>query len=79
MCATRPECVQFARDLVADALEAFSDEWIHLGGDETHQLGQCPSCAKRVSEVGRGGLFAEYFAPPVPLGAGTRPAAVPVG
>ncbi len=63
ICATRPECAAFARRLVADALEAFDDEWIHLGGDETNQLGQCPGCAERVQQVGKGGLYAEYFAP----------------
>jgi len=63
MCATRPECIRFAHDLVVDALDAFDDEWIHLGGDETRQLGQCPQCAARVAEVGAGGLYAEYFAP----------------
>ncbi|MEW6198199.1 MAG: family 20 glycosylhydrolase [Planctomycetota bacterium] len=63
MCATRPECVAFARGLVADVLGAFDDEWMHLGGDETRQLGQCPACAERVAAVGAGGLYAEYFAP----------------
>ncbi len=63
MCATRPACVAFARGLVEDALATFDDEWVHLGGDETQQLGQCPSCAERVAEVGQGGLYAEYFGP----------------
>jgi hypothetical protein len=63
VCATRPECIAFARGLVADALDAFDDEWIHLGGDETRQLGQCPQCAARVAEVGQGGLYGEYFGP----------------
>ena len=61
ICATRPECARFAQNLVADALNAFDDEWIHLGGDETRQLGQCPQCASRVAQVGPGGLYAEYF------------------
>jgi len=63
MCATRPECVAFVRDLIADALDAFDDEWVHLGGDETRQLGQCPECAARVAQVGKAGLYAEHFAP----------------
>ena len=61
ICATRPECARFAQDLVADALEAFDDEWVHLGGDETRQLGQCPRCAARVARVGTAGLYADYF------------------
>lgn len=63
MCASRPECATLARSLVADALDAFDDQWVHLGGDETRQLGQCPRCAERVAQVGRGGLYGEYFGP----------------
>jgi hypothetical protein len=62
MCPSRPECVQFARGLVADVLAVFDDEWVHLGGDEARQLGQCPTCAPRAAEIGKGGLYAEYFA-----------------
>lgn len=63
MCASRRECIEFARGLVADAIDAFDDQWVHLGGDETRQLGQCPACAERVAKLGKGGLYAEYFAP----------------
>jgi hypothetical protein len=61
MCPSRPECRDFARGLVADAIDAFTDEWVHLGGDETRQLGTCPRCAERARDVGIGGLYAEYF------------------
>ncbi len=61
ICPTRPECVSLVRDLVADVLEAFDDEWVHLGGDETRQLGQCPACAARVQRIGKPGLYGEYF------------------
>lgn len=62
MCPSRPECVAFARDLVRDALESFSDEWVHVGGDETRQLGMCPLCAERAAGIGGvGGLYADYF------------------
>ena len=61
ICATRPECAQFAQNLVTDALAVFNDEWVHLGGDETHQLGQCPACARRAERIGAGGLYAEYY------------------
>jgi len=63
MCPSRPECVRFARDLVQDALDAFDDEWVHLGGDETRQLGQCPQCAERVRREGKAALYAGYYAP----------------
>jgi hypothetical protein len=61
MCPTRPECREFARRLVSDALQCFDDEWIHLGGDETRQLGQCAQCAARARLLGLGGLYGEYF------------------
>ncbi len=62
-CPSRPECAEFARGLIADVLDAFDDEWVHLGGDETKQLGQCERCAARVEQIGKAGLYAEYFAP----------------
>jgi hypothetical protein len=58
MCPSRPECVEFARDLVQDSLSAFSDEWVHLGGDETRQLGQCEICSGK----GKAQIYSEYFA-----------------
>lgn len=63
MCPSRPECVDFARKLVSDAMEAFNDDWVHLGGDETTQLGQCPLCSARAEKIGKAGIYAEYFAP----------------
>lgn len=63
MCPSRPECVALARGLVVDAMEAFDDEWVHLGGDETRQLGRCGRCAERVAKVGKAGLYAEFYRP----------------
>lgn len=57
MCPSRPECVDFARGLVTDALSVFTDEWVHLGGDETRQLGQCELCAPR----DKAEIYADYF------------------
>lgn len=62
ICPSRRECVEFARGLVQDALEAFDDEWVHLGGDEAYQLGECPLCAARAASIGRAGLYAEHYA-----------------
>lgn len=61
MCATRPECVKFARDLVADAMQVFDDEWVHVGGDETKLLGYCPLCSERTKDGGNGKLWGEYY------------------
>ncbi len=61
ICPSREECREFASGLVADAAAAFDDEWIHLGGDETHQLGECPRCRERAAEIGEVGLYAEFY------------------
>lgn len=61
ICPSRDECIRFARGLVEDALAALDDEWVHLGGDETRQIGQCPLCAARAASVGKAGIYAEYF------------------
>lgn len=60
-CPSRPECREFASNLVADAITAFDDEWVHLGGDEAHQLGKCPLCRERAKEIGEIGLYAEFY------------------
>lgn len=61
LCPSRKECADFAWGLVSDAMEAFDDEWIHLGGDEAQQLGQCHYCAERVQSIGVAGLYGEYY------------------
>lgn len=62
ICPSRPECVEFVERLIADALDCFTDEWIHLGGDEAHQLGQCSACAARAADGGVARLYAEHYA-----------------
>lgn len=62
ICPTRAECRALAARLVDDALASFDSDWIHLGGDETRQLGHCPQCAERARSVGLGGLYGEYYA-----------------
>lgn len=61
VCPSRHEVVTFIRGLVDDVIRSFDDAWIHLGGDEAHQLGQCPKCERRVKKVGEGGLYGEYY------------------
>ncbi len=61
LCPSREECTAFALGLVNDAIDAFDDEWVHLGGDEAYQLGECPECAARAEAIGKEGLYAEFF------------------
>lgn len=60
ICPSRQACREFVQGLVADAMEAFDDEWVHLGGDETKQLGVCPFCAERASKIGLAGVYGEH-------------------
>ena len=49
------------RELVDDVIEAHPGlEMIHLGGDETRRLGECPRCADFAREKGKGGLYLEF-------------------
>lgn len=43
-CPSNPDTVDLANGIVADALEIFKSEIIHIGGDETQQLAACPRC-----------------------------------
>lgn len=61
LCPSREDCVSFALNLVDDAMDAFDDQWVHLGGDEAYQLGECPLCAERAESIGKEGLYAEFF------------------
>jgi len=44
-CPSNPDVVELANNLITDALDIFKSEIIHIGGDETQQLGACPTCA----------------------------------
>lgn len=61
ICPSRTECVQFAKNLIDDIITTFDDDWVHLGGDEPWQLGDCPLCQKRVDDVGKAGLYGEFY------------------
>lgn len=78
-CPSNPGTAELARKLVDDVLLAFEPEIIHLGGDETKQLGSCPACRSRIEASngdGKGELFAAHFGPLVAHAAaqGARPA-----
>lgn len=81
-CPSNPEFVRFAEALVDDTIAAFKSDIIHIGGDETWQLGACPACKGRVeawNEAGHDGkaqLYAAHFAPLAQrvIDAGRRPA-----
>jgi hypothetical protein len=61
LCPSRRECVEFARGLVEDVLTVFDDEWVHLGGDEAWELGNCRLCAERAKTIGKQGVYGEHL------------------
>ncbi|HZH97766.1 MAG TPA: family 20 glycosylhydrolase [Fimbriimonadaceae bacterium] len=81
-CPSKPEFKEFALSLVDDVMKAFSSEIVHIGGDETWQLGKCEVCSGKVKEWddqgldGKAQLYSEHFAPVAQhvLAQGRRPA-----
>ena len=45
-------------DLWEDAIEATpGSEYIHIGSDETYELGKCPQCQAKAEEIGNSGVY----------------------
>ncbi|HWB25767.1 MAG TPA: beta-N-acetylhexosaminidase [Chitinophagaceae bacterium] len=47
-------------DLFTELAEAHTSKYIHIGCDETHLLGHCPKCSKKVAEEGVSKLYIDY-------------------
>lgn len=68
-CPSKPEFVRLCEDLIDDTLAIFKSEIVHIGGDETWQLGACAECAQKVSEWNEAGLdgkaelYGRHFGP----------------
>lgn len=67
---TNPAFVEFAKKLIDDTIEIFSSQLIHIGGDETQQLGKGAASEAKVREYEAGGvkdgkakLYGEHFGP----------------
>jgi hypothetical protein len=76
-CPCNPEFLQLCHAIIADTIAIFKSEIIHLGGDETWQLGQCSNCKSRIADAsntqhpipntspvdGKAVLYGEHFGP----------------
>ncbi|WP_422657792.1 family 20 glycosylhydrolase [Paenibacillus sp. EC2-1] len=63
MCPCHPGSFELFSDLFQELIRLHpNSNYFHIGGDEAHQLGECPSCAKIEQEVGKYALYAEYIA-----------------
>lgn len=66
-CASNPEFARLCESMIDDVLDCFSSELIHLGGDETAQLGKCPLCKEKLESSSaadpKAELYGEHFKP----------------
>lgn len=67
-CPSKPELMELAKRIVADTVAAFDSDIVHIGGDETWQLGACEVCRTRVETYeemsgvdGKAQLYGEHF------------------
>ena len=57
-CPLKDGTYALLNDLWKDAMKATpGSEYIHIGTDETYELGACPNCKKKETEIGKSGLF----------------------
>jgi hexosaminidase len=57
-CPLKEGSYQLLDDLWRDAMQATpGSEYIHIGSDETYELGACADCRKKVGELGKSGLY----------------------
>ncbi len=78
-CPSNPAFVTLCEKLLDDVLSIFKSKIIHIGGDETWQLGRCPTCAARQNgmfEDVKSAIYAEHFGTLAQkvINAGRRPA-----
>jgi hypothetical protein len=70
-CPSNPKFLDLANRLLDDTLACFASQIVHIGGDETMQLGKCPLCKKRVEDLqksdptadGKAMIFGDHFGP----------------
>ncbi len=57
-CPLKDETYDLMFDLWDDAVKATpGSEYIHIGSDETYELGVCEACQEKVKEIGKSGLY----------------------
>lgn len=57
-CPLKEGSYDLLADLWKDAMEATpGSKYIHIGSDETYELGACAACKKKEEEIGKSGLY----------------------
>jgi Glycosyl hydrolase family 20, domain 2/Glycosyl hydrolase family 20, catalytic domain len=61
-CPLNPEGLELFKEMALEMMELHpTSRYIHIGGDETYQLGQCPKCRQYIEEHGKSELIVKYF------------------
>lgn len=67
-CPSCDDFISVCEGIIDDVLAIFPAQLVHIGGDETAQLGRCPKCAARVTEEekvegvdGKAVLYGKHF------------------
>jgi hypothetical protein len=60
-CPLKDGTYELLFDLWEDAIKATpGSEYIHIGSDETYELGLCPQCQSKAEEIGKSGLYHRF-------------------
>ncbi len=61
LCPLKKQVKQYLRDLIESVCELHPESrYIHVGQDETHQLGFCSECNKEVQKIGRISFYLKH-------------------
>ncbi|MBK9391804.1 MAG: family 20 glycosylhydrolase [Bacteroidetes bacterium] len=61
-CPLKEGSYKLLSDLWKDAMEATpGSEYLHIGSDETYELGACEQCRAKTEEIGRSGLYLTFI------------------
>jgi len=61
-CPLKEGSYTLLHDLWKDAVEATpGSAYIHIGSDETYELGMCEQCRQRAEEIGKSGLYHQFI------------------
>lgn len=57
-CPLKEDAYKLLQELWLDAMKATpGSNYLHIGSDETYELGACPQCKKKEGEIGKSGLY----------------------
>lgn len=61
ICPSNPDSLTLYKELASQIFELHPEcKFLHVGGDESRQLGVCPKCREKVKRVGKAGLYCDY-------------------